>query len=82
MTIFGESAGGQNVLLLLASPLAAGLFHRAIAQSPVAETFSLDEAVHGTDSPLDSRRCGALEVTRGCGTRPAAAPTCAPRTTR
>lgn len=62
VTIFGESAGGQNVLLLLASPLAAGLFHRAIAQSPVAESFSLDEAVHGTDSPLDSRRCGALEV--------------------
>lgn len=62
VTIFGESAGGQNVLLLLASPLAAGLFHRAIAQSPVAESFSLDEAVHGIDSPLDSRRCGALEV--------------------
>lgn len=62
VTIFGESAGGQNVLLLLASPLAAGLFQRAIAQSPVAESFSLDEAVNGIDSPLDSRRCGALEV--------------------
>jgi para-nitrobenzyl esterase len=63
VTIFGESAGGQNVLLLLASPLAAGLFHRAIAQSPVAETVSLEEAIHGIDSPLDSRRCGALEAT-------------------
>jgi para-nitrobenzyl esterase len=60
VTIFGESAGGQNVMLLLANPLAAGLFHRTIAQSPVAETVSLDEAIHGIDSPLDSRRCMML----------------------
>ncbi len=34
VTIFGESAGGTSVHALLASPLAEGLFHRAIAQSP------------------------------------------------
>lgn len=34
VTIFGESAGGQAVLNLMASPQARGLFHRAIAQSP------------------------------------------------
>ena len=47
VTIFGESAGGQSVLLLLASPLAAGLFHRAIAQSPVCRepSASMQEAV-------------------------------------
>jgi para-nitrobenzyl esterase len=66
VTIFGESAGGQSVLLLLASPLAAGLFHRAIAQSPVSETFVPDAAVNGMDSPLDSRQCGSLEVTARC----------------
>jgi len=33
VTIFGESAGGRNVYTLLLSPLANGLFHRAIAQS-------------------------------------------------
>lgn len=33
VTIFGESAGGQNVAALLSSPRAAGLFHRAIVQS-------------------------------------------------
>jgi len=33
VTIFGESAGGRSVLMHLASPLAAGLFHRAIAES-------------------------------------------------
>lgn len=67
VTIFGESAGGQNVLLLLASPLAAGLFQRAIAQSPVAETFSAGEALHGRESPLDSRRLGGLEVASRLG---------------
>ncbi|KAH8326234.1 hypothetical protein KR067_004032 [Drosophila pandora] len=33
VTIFGESAGGSSVQLLLLSPLAKGLFHRAISQS-------------------------------------------------
>jgi para-nitrobenzyl esterase len=33
VTIFGESAGGQNVFALLLAPAAGGLFHRAIAQS-------------------------------------------------
>ena len=34
VTIFGESAGGQAVLNLMTTPLAEGLFHKAIAQSP------------------------------------------------
>ena len=34
VTVFGESAGGESVCLLLVSPLARGLFHRAITQSP------------------------------------------------
>ncbi|QIB52287.1 carboxylesterase/lipase family protein [Pseudomonas sp. OIL-1] len=33
VTIFGESAGGHSVLSHIASPSAAGLFHRAIVQS-------------------------------------------------
>ena len=33
VTIFGESAGGTSVYLLAATPLAKGLFHRAILQS-------------------------------------------------
>lgn len=33
VTIFGESAGGTSVYLLVASPLANGLFHKAILQS-------------------------------------------------
>ncbi len=33
VTIAGESAGGINVFSMMASPLAAGLFHRAVAES-------------------------------------------------
>jgi len=33
VTVFGESAGGQNVYALLLSPLARGLFQRAIVES-------------------------------------------------
>jgi para-nitrobenzyl esterase len=33
VTIFGESAGGRDVFALVQSPLARGLFHRAIVQS-------------------------------------------------
>jgi len=33
ITVFGESAGSIDLLHLMASPLAVGLFHRAIAQS-------------------------------------------------
>ena len=36
VTIFGQSAGGEQVLALVASPLAAGLFHRAISMSAPA----------------------------------------------
>jgi para-nitrobenzyl esterase len=39
VTIFGQSAGGMAVGALLASPLAAGLFHRAIIQSGNVDTF-------------------------------------------
>lgn len=34
VTIFGQSAGGRSVTYLMTSPAAAGLFHKAIAQSP------------------------------------------------
>ncbi|MBN1654452.1 MAG: carboxylesterase family protein [Deltaproteobacteria bacterium] len=33
VTIFGESGGGTKVISVMASPLAAGLFHRAIVES-------------------------------------------------
>ena len=46
VTIFGESAGAHNVYALLASPLADGLFHRAIAQSGYTATVTPRQAVN------------------------------------
>ncbi|ONI79527.1 carboxylesterase [Actinosynnema sp. ALI-1.44] len=40
VTVFGESAGGGSVAALLAMPRAAGLFHRAIAQSVPSTVFT------------------------------------------
>ena len=44
VTIFGESAGGHNVLSLLASKKAKGLFHKAISQSGYTTSISIDKA--------------------------------------
>ncbi len=44
VTIFGESSGGHNVAALLASPLAAGLFHRAIIESGSFDSVSTVQA--------------------------------------
>uniref|UniRef100_A0A9L0R924 Carboxylic ester hydrolase n=1 Tax=Equus caballus TaxID=9796 RepID=A0A9L0R924_HORSE len=41
VTIFGESAGGESVSVLVLSPLAKNLFHRAISESGVTYTAGL-----------------------------------------
>jgi para-nitrobenzyl esterase len=61
VTVFGHSAGGDSVAQLLASPLAAGLFHRAVIQSgglgvsrPRREMEAEGEATaHGLDAPAE-----------------------------
>ena len=44
VTIFGESAGGHNVLSLLASQQAKGLFHKAISQSGYTTSIDVNAA--------------------------------------
>ena len=44
ITIFGESAGGHNVLSLLVTQQAKGLFHKAISQSGYTKSSSLQNA--------------------------------------
>jgi para-nitrobenzyl esterase len=51
VTIFGESAGARNVMALLASPKARGLFHRAISESGGVGTVSPDRARNFRDDP-------------------------------
>tara|TARA_B100000212_G_C27367481_1_gene530967 strand:- start:330 stop:2117 length:1788 start_codon:yes stop_codon:yes gene_type:complete len=48
ITIFGESAGGHNVLSLLVSKQAKGLFHKAISMSGYTTSISIDDAYKPT----------------------------------
>lgn len=49
VTIFGESAGANNVYMLLLAPQAHGLFHRAISESGSLNMNTIAEAEHFTD---------------------------------
>ncbi|MBT3377427.1 MAG: carboxylesterase family protein [Lentisphaerae bacterium] len=64
VTIFGESAGGVSVGCLLASPLAKGLFHRAIMQSGVAARST---PLRGTPVRGKSAETAGIEVARQLG---------------
>ena len=70
VTIFGESAGGMSVGALIGSPLARGLFHRAVLESgtgtgsfiahrdsgeAVGLRLAAALSIHGTDSTAASR---------------------------
>ncbi|MEM7018513.1 MAG: carboxylesterase family protein [Pseudomonadota bacterium] len=56
VTIFGESAGGTSVLQLVASPLAKGLFHKAISQSGTLHQMShVSNNAQGWEPSMESR---------------------------
>ncbi len=44
ITVFGESAGGMSIAALMASPLARGLFHKAIIESGPPVGLTLESA--------------------------------------
>jgi para-nitrobenzyl esterase len=58
VTIMGESAGGESVALLVASPLAKGLFQRAISQSG-NDAMPIDPDEH---APFDRKAAEAKGV--------------------
>jgi len=62
VTIFGESAGGTNVVTLLVSPLAHGLFQRAIVQSAGLTTTTPADAEHAVDDPEPGWRHSSQEI--------------------
>lgn len=68
VTIFGESAGALSAMYLLASPLAEGLFHKAITQSPyMVPTPELQRQAFGMASGEEiglevARKVGAADI--------------------
>ncbi len=62
VTIFGESAGANNVYMLLLSPQAHGLFHRAISESGSLNMNTIAEAEHFTDDAYPGRTNSSNEV--------------------
>jgi para-nitrobenzyl esterase len=64
VTIFGESAGGNSVYALLLSPLAKGLFQRAISQSGASLNFAHLKQSHYGFRPAE---VAGLEFAKKCG---------------
>ena len=66
VTVFGESAGGHNIYALLASPLADGLFHKAIAQSGYTTDVTPRQAINHAREFIHIDR-GSWELTKALG---------------
>ncbi|MFP4452342.1 MAG: carboxylesterase family protein [Desulfobacterales bacterium] len=72
VTIAGQSAGGHNVMNLVISPLAEGLFHKAVCQSGImpvveptddtAETVITELGIEGDDPVEDLKNASAEEI--------------------
>ena len=62
VTLFGESAGGRNIFALVASPLARGLFHKAITQSGSVRTESLASAENYVNDKSPGSPAGSNEL--------------------
>jgi para-nitrobenzyl esterase len=65
VTIFGQSGGGGKVNVLLASPAAKGLFHRAIVQSGALLTgVARDTAAERTNKFLDVLKITPSDISK------------------
>jgi len=62
VTIFGESAGAVNVYSLVLSPMARGLFHRAVSQSGGLLEMPLTKALNFADAAVPGMPNSAPEV--------------------
>jgi para-nitrobenzyl esterase len=66
VTVFGQSAGAASTLVLMASPLAKGLFQRAIIESGYNSENSLADAEKWGAVMANSLGCGDDEKTLAC----------------
>ncbi|MEL6179548.1 MAG: carboxylesterase family protein, partial [Myxococcota bacterium] len=55
--LFGESAGGVNTCMMLSSPLAGGLFHRALIQSAACPAVTAEVAEETSVQALELANC-------------------------
>lgn len=62
VTLFGQSAGGVSVCALMASPLAKGLFHRAIVHSGSAPGNLLDRTAMELRGTEFAERLGTTDL--------------------
>lgn len=67
VTICGSSAGGESVLYMMVTPLARGLFHRAIVQSPGTTVNSVLHLRHPFACFISSEDNGADFANRAVG---------------
>lgn len=65
VTIFGESAGGGSVLTLMTSPMAKGLFHKAIVESGGGRTLLLGPRYLDKPGPQGQPSAEAVGVAFG-----------------
>jgi len=63
VTVFGESAGAHAIGILMASPLARGLFHKAIGESG-----AFWDSEHGSLSTFDEAHARGVAFATGMGT--------------
>lgn len=66
VTVAGESSGADNAISLMISPLAKGLFHKVVAESPGTQYISLEKAAENTNSIIEKllvadKTCADLE---------------------
>lgn len=64
VTIFGESAGGVSVGVLVASPRASGLFRRAVVQSGAPWPVPFDQGLEATGVLCDALGLDAGDVAK------------------
>jgi para-nitrobenzyl esterase len=74
VTIFGESAGGTNVLSMMLASRARGLFHRAIIQSGGMGSSSPAEGEDWSDDPEPGHPHSASEILAALLVRDGSAP--------
>ncbi len=62
VTVFGESAGGMNTMMMLLCPMAKGLFHKAICQSGLTYTTIMSKGENYIDAADPGHKFSSREV--------------------